>query len=440
MRSHLRRSRVLLITVAFVWALALHPDAAGATYTGVQDTTTFGTVAAGGGWIVVPQYAEDNDPGEIDGTPFSDTTSSLEVARASGPRQISFRSVSASYSVTMGPMLLAGAEHVLAVAWTDSAGTGQIDSAVLNSHGDLPNPLTRTGAPIDDSLRLSAGPDGGYALSWRDGTGEHALAASAGAQVPAPLLGPDVQLAPTDQVVLSGDDSLWLVNDAAGGISATPAVFGQDTTPDAVTIGEALDVTTVGDDAGGLWVLARDSRGWFAAHLARDGRLASTPLPSDAAHPVIALAGTTAVVAYRAGHRCATYVQRIASTATPATASTRTDLTPGASSCSTPTAIAVDPASRTAYVLTSSNGGTILTTESATRSTNRWPGSLRERIDAIVALGSNRVVVESNGPRRDIGEQCGGAADSLRQWYLVRVFHGASLERSGELEASVMNC
>src|ERR1017187_6880844 len=116
------RSRASLLTVLLVWVLACLPGVACATYTGVQDVTTLGTVAAGGGWIVVPQYEDDSDPGLIDGTPFNDTTSSLEVSRVSGHRYIAFRSVAARYSLTMGPMLVAGAQNGLAVAWTDAAG------------------------------------------------------------------------------------------------------------------------------------------------------------------------------------------------------------------------------------------------------------------------------------------------------------------------------
>ena len=66
--------------------------------------------------------------------------------------------------------------------------------------------------------------------------------------------------------------------------------------------------------------------------------------------------------------------------------------------------------------------------------------ALSGRLDAILATGSNRVVVESNGPQHDIGEQCGGANPSSTQPYFFHVFHAAQLERSGELEASVMNC
>ncbi len=191
----------------------------------------------------------------------------------SGPRRMSFRSVQTGYSLTMGPMLLAGAQNVLAVAWSDTAGAGQVNSATLRASGKLPNPFTQTGVPSGDSLRLSAGPDGGYALSW-----------------------------------------------------------------------------------------------------------------------------------------------------------------------TTPKAIAVDTPSGTAFVLMQSGHGTALTTETSSRKASAWGGSLGGRIDAIVAAGSNRVVVESNGPARSIGEQCGGASPSSVQSYFFRVFHGAHLERSGRLDASVMNC
>jgi|GEM_PF-5088799 len=440
MLSPLRRSRASLLTVVLVWVLAFLPDAARATYTGVQDATTFGTVAAGGGWIVVPQYEDNSDPGLIDGTPFNNTASSLEVSRVSGARYISFRSVSARYSSTMGPMLVAGAQNVLAVAWTDAAGSGQINSATLSASGNLPDPVTQTGVPIDGSLRLSAGPDGAYAVSWRDGNGAHVIAAPAGAHRLAALLGPDVPLDPPDQVVLSGGDSFWLVTDGGGGLSAAPAVFGQDSAPHALTVSDAVHATTLGDDAGGLWALARGNRGWFAAHIDRAGQLNSTALPAGATNAVIALAGTTAVIAYRAGPHCTTYIERLRSTATPHSPTGRTNLTPRATACSTPKGIAVDPASATAFVLMQSSHGTTLTTETTNGNTSSWRGSLTERIDAIVAVGSNRVVVESNGPQRNTSEQCGGAGPSSSHSYFFRVFHRAHLERSGRLDASVLNC
>jgi hypothetical protein len=122
MSSRLQGSRASLLTILLVSILALPAGAARATYTGVQDAATLGTVAAGADWLVVPQYEDNSDPGLIDGTPFNNTSSSLEVSRVSGPRHISFRSVSARYSLTRGSMLVAGAQNVLAVAWTDAAG------------------------------------------------------------------------------------------------------------------------------------------------------------------------------------------------------------------------------------------------------------------------------------------------------------------------------
>jgi hypothetical protein len=436
----LRRSRASLLTVLLASVLGLLPGTARATYTGVHDVTTLGSVAAGGGWIVVPQYEDNYDPGMIDGTPFDDTTSSLEVSRVSGPRAMSFTSVSAGYSVTMGPMLVAGAQNVLAVAWTDAAGAGQIDDATLSASGKLPDLFMESGAPSEDSLRLSAGPDGARAVSWREGTGLHVMGAPAGVQGLTALIGPDVPLDPSDHVVLSGGDTFWLVNEAAGGLSAAPAVFGQDSAPNPVSFSDALDAATLGDDAGGLWALARGNRGWFAAHVDRAGQVSSTPLPAGARDAVIALAGTTAVIAYRAGPHCATYVERLRPTATPHTPTGRTSLTPRSTACSTPKGIAVDPASAAAYVLMRSSHATTLVRETTTRSTSSWRGPLTERVDAIVAAGSDRVVVESNGPQRDIGEQCGGAAPSFSQSYFLRVFHRTHLERTGRLDASIQNC
>ena len=427
--------------------LAFLAGAARATYTGAQDLTTLGTVAAGGNWLVVPQYEAHSDPGLIDGTPSNSTISSLEVARVSGPRFISFRPVSARYSLTMGPMLVAGVRNVLAVAWTDAAGAGQIDSATLNANGNLPDQLTQLGAPSADSLQLSIGPDGAYAVSWSDGTAAHIMAAPARTQRLSPVLGPDVPLAPADHVVLSGGDSFWLVNNSGGVLSAAPAVFGQSSTPHALKVSgpvgalsDAVQATTLGDEGGGLWTLARGDRGWFAAHIDRAGRLSSTPLPAGATHAVIALAGTTAVIAYSAASHCTTYIERLRASATPHTPPLRTALTHRATACLTPKGIAVDPASATAYVLMHSSQGTTLATETTTRKTSSWRGSLTGRFDAIVSAGSNRVVIESNGPERNIGEQCGGADPSSSQAYFFRIFHRAHLERTGRLDASVMNC
>jgi len=436
----LARSRALPLTVLLAWMLAFSPGAARATYTGVQNDTSFGTVAAGGGWIAVPQYEESNDPGSIDGSPFSDSTSSIEVARVSGPRFISFKPVQAKYSITMGPMLLAGGRNVLAVAWTDTAAAGQIDTATLNASGNLPAPHAQTGQTTGNSLALAGGPDGAYAVSWSDSAGAHAMAAPAGASQLTALLGPGVPLDPTDHVVLSGGDSFWLVNEAAGGLSAAPALFGQDSAPPALTVSDAVDATTLGDDAGGLWALARGKRGWFAAHVDRAGRLSSTALPAGASDAAVALAGTTAVVAYRAGPRCTTYVERIRASATRRPPTDRSNITPRGSACSTPKGVAVDPSTATAYVLMQSRHSTVLTTQTTTGTTSSWHGSLTERLDAIVAAGSNQVIVESNGPQRNLGEQCGGASPSFSQSYFFRVFRRAHLERSGRLDASIMNC
>jgi hypothetical protein len=372
--SRLRGLRASRLTVVLGLVLALPPSAARATYTGVQDATTLGKVAAGGDWIAVPQYEDNSDPGSIDGTPFDNTTSSLEVARVSGPRRISFRSVSPSSSLAMGPMLVAGARKVLAVAWTDATGTGQVDDATLNASGNLPDPLVQTGTPSDGSLRLSVGQDGAYALSWRDGLGVHAMAAPAGAQRPSALLGSDVALDPADRVVLAGGDSFWLVKVAAGGLSAAPGVFGQVTAPLALTVGGAIQATALGDDAGGLWMLAREHRGLLAVHIDRTGLLRSTPLPAGVTHPLIALAGTTAVIAYNAGGRCTAYIERLRSGSAARMSVARTALGSRARACSTPKGIAVDPASATAYVLMRSGRGMTLATETAARRTSSWRG------------------------------------------------------------------
>lgn len=441
MRSRMRRSRASLVAMALASVLAIHPGAAHATYTGMQAATTLGTMAADGDWIAVPRYEASSDPGSIDGTPFSHTTSSLEVSRMSGSRYISFKTVTPSSSVTMGPMQAAAAKNVLAVAWTDAAGAGQINTSTLSAGGDIMAPVTQSGIPIPESVRLASGADGAYAVRWTDSTGAHAMAAPTGAPQLTPLLGPDVPLNPADRVVLSGGNSFWLLsNIGGGGLSAAPAVFGQDAAPQAVTVGGAAGATALGDSAGGLWALSRGSRGWLASHIDRSGQLSSTALPAGATSPVIALAGTTAVIAYRTGSRCSAYIERLPPAATPHSPSVRTKLTRRATACWAPKGIAVDPSNGTAFVLMRSSHGTALATEATTRKTSIWSRSLTERVDAVVAVGSSRVVVESSKPRRDIGEQCGGAEPSSSQSYFVRVFRGAHLERTGRLEASVMNC
>jgi hypothetical protein len=436
MAPRLGGSRASLLTVLLASLLALTPAVAQATYTGVQDTTTLGALAAGAGWIAIPQYANNYNP-EVMGTGPAETTDSLWVAHISGPRLITFRLASAPYSATMGPMLLAGARSLLAVAWNDAAAPGRVESAVLSASGNVSAPLLEAGAPAEGSLRLSVGADGARAVSWREGSGLHLMGAPAGAQQLAPLVGPQAPLDPADRVVLSGANTFWLIDEAAGALSAAPAVFGQDSAPQGVTLG-GVGATALGDGAGGLWALARGGRGWFAAHLDRVGHLSSTALPTGAAGAVIALAGSTAVVAYRAGPRCASYVERLAPAAQPRSA--RTSLTSRSSACSTPTAIAVDPASGAAYVLLRSRHATTLVRETASGATSRWSGPLTEHVDAMVAAGSDRVAVESNGPQRNVGEQCGGASPSYSQAYFVRVFHRVHLERTGRLEASILNC
>jgi hypothetical protein len=416
--------------------LALFPAAAGATYTGLQVDVTVGTPAAAGGWFAVPELYERSDSGSITGEPSYEATSSLAVARVSGPRRISFGGAEASRSTTMGPMLVVGARNVLAVAWTDTLGAGKVESAPLNASGGLPEPFTLAGAA--HGLKLWGGPDGAYALSWSDASGSHAFAAPAGALQPAPLLGPGVPLAPGQRVVLSGGSSFWLASFAAGALTVAPAVFGQDSAPQGVVVGEAAEATTLGDGAGGVWALARGGRGWLAAHVSRAGQLSSLPLPASAARPELALAGSTAVIAYDAGPGCATYIERLRATSAAKPAAERTRLP--ARGCSTPQGLAVDPASATAFVLLHSRRGTTLLTEASNRHTSSWSGSLREHIDAIVAAGGDHVVVESNASQRNVGERCGGAGPSYAQAYLLRVFSGTRVVRTGRLEDSIENC
>jgi hypothetical protein len=417
----------------------LLPGAAAATYTGAQEVTAVGTVAAGGGWIAVPQYQYGSDPGEIDGTPSSSFSSWLEVAPVSGSRHVSFRSVQPNYSPTMGPMLVAGARRVLVAGWSNYAAPGRIDTATLSASGHLLAPASHIALANEGSLGLSSGPDGAYAVSWQDALGVHGIATPVGAP-PSALLGPDVSLEPAAQVVLSGGDSYWLVNEAGGLLSASPATFGQDSPPPVVSFGNAPGATALGDGSGGLWVLARRGGNWFAAHVDRAGGVNSTPLPAGTTNAVMALAGRAAVIAYRTRPHCATYIERLRPGGAPANLAQRRNISPRTGGCSTPKAIVVDPASATAYVVMSAGSTTSLTTETSGGKRSTWSAPLHERLDALVAGGSNRVVMESNGPERDTGEACGGAEPSSARSYFFRIFRGARLVRSGRLEASTVHC
>jgi hypothetical protein len=419
--------------------LVLTPGVAHATYTGAQEVTAVGTVAAGGGWIAVPQYQYGSDPGEIDGTPSSSFSSWLEVAPVSGSRHVSFRSVQPNYSPTMGPMLVAGARRVLVAGWNDSAAPGRIDTATLSASGHLSAPASHIALASEGSLHVSSGPDGAYAISWQDALGVHAIATAVGA-APTALVGPDVPFEPADQLVLSGGDSYWLVKESGSLLSASPATFGQDSPPPVVSLRNAPGATVLGDGSGGLWVLARGGGNWFAAHVDRAGGVNSTPLPAGTTNAVIALAGRAAVIAYRTRPHCATYVERLGPGGAPANLGPRRNISPRTGGCSTPNAIVVDPASSTAYVVMSARSTTTLTTETSGGKRSTWSAALHERLDALVAAGSNRVVMESNGPERDTGEACGGAEPSSARSYFIRIFQGARLVRSGRLQASTVHC
>jgi hypothetical protein len=434
-----RGSRGATLTALLLALLALTPAAACATYTGVQDTATLGTLAVGAGWIAVPQYTDNYNP-EVPGpNPLGETTDSLWIARVAGPRFITFKTAAAPYSATMGPMLVAGAANTLAAAWSDVATPGRVESGVLGAGGKVSLPLVEPGVPSEGSLRIAVGPDGARALSWRDGGGLHLTGAPAGAQQLGPLFGPGVALDPSARVLLSGGSTFWLLDEAAGAITAAPAVFGQVSAPQAVRL-SGVKVTALGDGAGGLWALARASRGWFAAHVDRAGHVGSTGLPAGAAGAAIALVGSTAVIAYRAGPHCATYIERLTPFAPHPHASRRTRLTRASRTCSTPAAIAVDRGSGAAYVLLRSPHATTLVRETAAGATSTWSAPLTEHVDAMVAAGSDRVAIESNGPQRSVGEQCGGAGPSYSQSYFVRIFHGLHPVRTGRLEGSTLNC
>jgi len=154
----------------------------------------------------------------------------------------------------------------------------------------------------------------------------------------------------------------------------------------------------------------------------------------------MALAGATAVIAYRTAPRCASFLERFTARGASLTRIARTRLTPPTDACAAPQDIAVDPANATAFVLMRSRHGSRLLTATRSGRTGAWRGLLSERVDALVAAGSGRVVLESNGAPRNEGEQCGGANPSFTQTYRVRVFDGARLVRSGHLQAGVYNC
>ncbi len=443
------RSLVPPVAALVAFALALSTAPARATYVGLRDATTVGTVAVGGGWIAVPQYEESSDPGTITGAPHYETSSSLLVARVTGSRFISFRSVSPAHSETMEPMLAMGAAGVLAVVWSDRAGSGTIDSDSLNAAGNLLTPATQTGMPKGDALRLTAGPDGAYALWWGDPAGAHALVFVPGGLLPGPgenggaflpLLGPNVQFDPSDQIVLAGGRAFWLLDWKPGALSAAPAVFGQEAAPTAVALGAAIPETALGDGAGGLWVLARGARGWFAAHLDPSGHLSSTSLPHGAADVELANAGKAAVVAYSAAPHCTGYLERLRPGGAANTVVERRKLIRQGGACATPRGLAVDPGSATAFLLAQSRRSTTLTAEARGGAVHAWHAPLAEAIDTVVAAGAGHVVVESHAPERAIPEQCGGAGPSYTKAYFIRVFHGARLERTGRLGASVTNC
>jgi hypothetical protein len=291
-----------------------------------------------------------------------------------------------------------------------------------------------------DTLRLAAGPDGAYALWWNEPAGGKALAALPGAASLQPLLGPSVPFDPTEQVVPAGGSAFWLLDSKTGTLSAAPASLGQEAAPTALALGAAFPETALGDGRGGLWVLAHGARGWFAAHLDASGHLSSTALPHGAADAELANAGTTAVVAYSAAPHCTSYLERLRPGAAANRVLERRRLAGHGGACATPRGLAVDPSSATAFLVTQSPHGTTLTTEARGGSTHIWHSSLTEAVEAVLAAGSGRVVVQSHAPERTLPEQCGGAGPSYSQSYFIRVFHGTRIERSGQLAASVTNC
>jgi hypothetical protein len=168
--------------------------------------------------------------------------------------------------------------------------------------------------------------------------------------------------------------------------------------------------------------------------------VSTTALPAGARGALMALAGSSAVIAYPAGPGCTTYIERVAPGAPPPHPSRRTRLTAASRACAAPVAIAVDPASRAAYVLLRSTHTTTLVSEAAGGATSRWSAPLTEHVDAMVPVGPDRVAIESDGPQRSVGEQCGGASPSYSQSYFIRIFHGVRPERTGRLTASILNC
>jgi hypothetical protein len=447
----LRSPRAWVAGVLAASALVLVPSTARATYTGMQDTVTLGRMTVGAGWIVVPELEQSVDPGFIDGTPSMTTTSSLQIARLSGRRGIHFddRGVPYKFSLAMGAMSVAGTPDSLVAAWMDRTNGERIDTSTLNAKGqlaagvdakgELTNVVEQPAMPASGSFSLAGGPDGAYAVSWLDGFGAHAMVVPVRARTFAALLTPDVPLMASFTVVLDGGSSAWLVSRTAAGVAAAAVTLGQDMAPTPVALAQGSAGTVRGDDAGGLWVLAHDGPRWLAVHADRAGRLDTTALPATATSAVMTVDRTTAVVAYRAGPRCNAHLERLTATTRRGTPVHRVNLTAGTQGCASPSAIAVDPGTGTAYVLIRSRRGTSLVVTVGAR-VARWHGVLRQRPDAMVAAGSNRVVVQSHGAPYSVGEQCGGAAPSSEQLYTVRVFHADRLERSGTLSAGVSNC
>ncbi len=150
----------------------------------------------------------------------------------------------------------------------------------------------------------------------------------------------------------------------------------------------------------------------------------------------MALAPGRALVSYR-GPDCHTYLQPVPVDAPKL--GPPFDLTMRARQCSAPAGLAADPATGTAYALVRSAPGTRLVVARRLDVTT-WPGKLSGRVVALQAAGSNRVLVGTQGQRRDIGEQCGGADDSFSTAYTLRLFGGARLERTGSLSAIEYHC
>jgi hypothetical protein len=425
-----------------VLVLALGAGVSDATYTGAAETTTLGTPAAGGGLIAIPLLDSSSDPGDIDGNPYNRTDTSLTVSPLSGPRKIAFRTDATpvdslgfpahpgiELSNATDAAVLASTSSAVFAAWPQSGG---IVGATLARSGAPTDLVHFAGTPDQGTLALVTGPDGAYAAQWSQGSAGYAAVVAPGQTTAAPLLGADATFPAADQLVLAGGEDAWLVAATHDGTSAAPVTVGQDTAPVPVAITANAYIAAAATGAGALLVLTIGPSGWELAHLDRAGNVSAAPLPAGATDPLLAVRGGTAYVAF--GLRCRVHLDKVGTL--PARLPAGQTLGGG---CATPKRIAVDPASGAAYVLSSAGRNAVLEVARGAH-VQGWRGSLGGTADALVAAGSGRVLLESTATPHDVGEQCGGAADSYNTRVTERVFDGAHVQRTGTLYEAQYNC